>query len=130
MSRKVLTFPAIATVLLGAIGFGVGYYGPLELNPDASIGPLLGIFFTGPLWVAIGLIGGLLAGAFRLSTRLFCLGLGLATVVAICSTLYLSLPEDRWQGSIIEGRIVGCETPAGLVSGATVRWANVPAQDP
>jgi hypothetical protein len=126
---KVLTYPLIALVLLGAIGFIAGYLGPLQLNPDATVRPLLGIFFTGPLWAGIALLGGLLAAIFRVSPKRFLIGLGLAAFVAISSTLFMSLPEDRWQGSIVEGRIVGCEPPANLVPGATIRWSEVPPQD-
>lgn len=45
-------------VILGSIGFCAGFFGPMILRPDANQGPLLGIFFTGPLGFILGLIGG------------------------------------------------------------------------
>jgi hypothetical protein len=38
------------------VGFAAGFFGPILLRPDANQGPLLGIFFTGPLGAAVGLI--------------------------------------------------------------------------
>lgn len=45
-------------VLVGAIGFIGGFFGPLILAPDANQGPLLGLFITGPLGAVIGAVGG------------------------------------------------------------------------
>jgi hypothetical protein len=45
-------------LLLGAIGLIGGYALPLLLFPDASLGPLWGIFVTGPLGFAAGLVMG------------------------------------------------------------------------
>ncbi|HEX2452003.1 MAG TPA: hypothetical protein VHJ69_12710 [Gemmatimonadales bacterium] len=42
-------------VTLGAIGFALGFFGPMLLAPTSGNGPLLGIFITGPV--------GFLAGA-------------------------------------------------------------------
>jgi hypothetical protein len=48
----------MGAVILGAIGFIGGFFGPLIFAPDANQGPLLGLFITGPL----GFIGGGVAG--------------------------------------------------------------------
>ena len=45
-------------VVLGAIGFCAGFFGPLIFAPGANQGPLLGIFFTGPLGFLLGGVGG------------------------------------------------------------------------
>lgn len=39
----------------GAIGFGIGFLGPMLLDPSSGNGPLLGIFITGPLGFVVGL---------------------------------------------------------------------------
>jgi hypothetical protein len=46
-------------LIVGAIGFAVGFFGPMILKPDANQGPMLGIFITGPLGFLIGLIYGI-----------------------------------------------------------------------
>src|SRR6188508_370092 len=46
-------------LVVGAIGFIGGFFGPMIIVPGANQGPLLGILITGPLGVLIGAIGGL-----------------------------------------------------------------------
>ena len=41
--------------IAGAVGFLIGFVGPIVFSPEANQGPLLGIFITGP--------GGFLFGA-------------------------------------------------------------------
>lgn len=47
-------------LVIGAIGFVAGFFGPLLFSPGANQGPMLGILITGPLGVLIGAIGGLI----------------------------------------------------------------------
>ena len=45
---------------VGGISFVIGFVGPLIFMPENNIGPLVGIFFTGPLGFIFGLlVGGL-----------------------------------------------------------------------
>lgn len=44
--------------MCGLAGFALGFFGPMIFAPDANQGPLIGIFFTGPLGVMFGAIGG------------------------------------------------------------------------
>ncbi len=46
-------------MLVGGVCFAAGFFGPMILAPGANQGPLLGIFFTGPLGFALGLVWGL-----------------------------------------------------------------------
>ena len=50
---------------VGAIGFALGFVGPLLLQPDSPQGPLLGIFVTGPFGAIIGALLGLVIGVVR-----------------------------------------------------------------
>jgi len=49
-------------LMIGAIGFILGFFGPIIFAPDANQGSLLGILITGPLGFILGLIGGLYFG--------------------------------------------------------------------
>lgn len=49
-----VAFVFIGAVLLGGIGFAVGFYGPTIWSPENNLGPLLGIFLTGPLSAIVG----------------------------------------------------------------------------
>ncbi|MBI1274837.1 hypothetical protein GC177_02565 [bacterium] len=53
-------FVCIATgaIMLGAIGFTGGFFGPMMFAPEANQGPLLGIFYTGPIGFLLGGVAG------------------------------------------------------------------------
>lgn len=42
---------------VGAVGLAIGFVGPLVINPEANLGPLLGILLTGPLGFVLGALG-------------------------------------------------------------------------
>lgn len=58
----VASYSFIGAIGLGSIGFIGGFIWPLIFRPDSNLGPLLGIFITGPLGFALGLIGGIFVG--------------------------------------------------------------------
>lgn len=49
-------------LIAGAIGFTAGYVGPLIFS-DSNLGPLLGIFITGPLGAVLGMLIGIIRSA-------------------------------------------------------------------
>lgn len=62
----VIIYKIIRTgLIIGAISFVLGFFGPILFIPDANQGPLLGIFITGPFGFVIGLIGGGIYWAFK-----------------------------------------------------------------
>jgi len=52
-------------IVVGGLGFIIGFFGPLLWAADANQGPLLGIFITGPIGFVIGAVGGALLGKPR-----------------------------------------------------------------
>jgi len=52
-------------IIVGAVGFVGGFFGPMIWAPDANQGPLLGIFYTGPLGFVLGGGGGFLYALVR-----------------------------------------------------------------
>jgi hypothetical protein len=48
--------------IIGAVGFVIGFIGPIVLTPQSNQGPLLGIFVTGPIGFIVGAIGGWVYG--------------------------------------------------------------------
>lgn len=57
-SRERMRFAVLCGIVLGGIGFVIGFIGPLILAPDANQGPLLGIFVTGPAGFVLGVVIG------------------------------------------------------------------------
>jgi hypothetical protein len=49
---------------VGGVAFLVGFIGPMILG-GGNQGPLLGIFYTGPIGTVVGLVWGLLRAAHR-----------------------------------------------------------------
>jgi hypothetical protein len=45
-------------IIIGSIGFIIGFIGPIILTPSSNQGPLLGLLYTGPIGFILGLIGG------------------------------------------------------------------------
>ncbi len=53
-----LSYIIAGSIFVGATAFVLGFFGPLILFPDNNLGPLLGIFITGPAGVLFGLFVG------------------------------------------------------------------------
>lgn len=57
-----MAYAGIGGLVVGGIGFAVGFFGPLIFSPGSNQGPLLGIFITGPCGFTLGAILGAIAG--------------------------------------------------------------------
>jgi hypothetical protein len=66
-SRQRIFSTVAGALIIGGISFAAGFFGPIILTPDANQGPLLGIFYTGPLGFFAGAVIGALVG--RIQTR-------------------------------------------------------------
>jgi hypothetical protein len=53
-SRARMKMVLLGGLIVGAIAFAIGFFGPLAWAPDANQGPLLGIFITGPIGFVVG----------------------------------------------------------------------------
>jgi hypothetical protein len=60
-----LKWALLGGIVVGGLGFIVGFFGPLLWAPDANQGPLLGIFITGPIGFVIGAVAGAVLGKPR-----------------------------------------------------------------
>jgi hypothetical protein len=58
LSNNLASYILLGGIIVGTIGFILGFFGPIIFTPGANQGPLLGIFITGPLGFVLGLIGG------------------------------------------------------------------------
>ena len=67
---KAFLFAILGSFTLGGIGFPAGFFGPIYFTPESNLGPLLGIFITGPLGFLAGfLLGGLYGNRLRALTQ-------------------------------------------------------------
>ncbi|MET6991794.1 hypothetical protein [Sediminicola arcticus] len=58
MSNNLALYIIMGGVITGAIGFILGFFGPIIFTPNSAQGPLLGIFITGPIGFLIGIVVG------------------------------------------------------------------------
>jgi hypothetical protein len=52
--------------IVGSIGLVGGFIGPIIFTPESNLGPLLGLFVTGPLGFIIGMVVGAIYWKVRL----------------------------------------------------------------
>ena len=64
-SRDAIGMTWAAGLLVGSVGFVLGFVGPLVVTPSSNLGPLLGILITGPLGFVAGALGGFAWSARR-----------------------------------------------------------------
>jgi hypothetical protein len=64
-SRVRMMYALLGGLIIGGIGFSVGFFGPIIFSPQSNQGPLLGIFITGPLGFVAGAIIGAIVGFIR-----------------------------------------------------------------
>jgi hypothetical protein len=64
-SREHMKTTVLGGFILGGIAFVAGFIGPIILKPSANQGPLLGIFFTGPIGFVVGTAAGWLYSRLR-----------------------------------------------------------------
>jgi len=116
------SLPLLWALVLGAIGFVCGYFGPIVFSPDANQGPLLGIFITGPGGLIVGFVLGLFVSFLPINRYLRYAVLGIACVALAGVTLYLSMPAPAYQGRVIDAEIADCKRSAELIDEAIERW--------
>jgi hypothetical protein len=97
------------SLLLGPVSFIGGFVGPLIFS-RSNLGPLLGIFVTGPAGMIVGVLLGVLWSTQRslssLSTEL--VWLALAWLVTLPYTLFGMQFGFGWVGALLEALAVGC----------------------
>ncbi len=54
-----LSYIILGAALIGAVSFLGGFFGPMIFTPNANLGPLLGLFTTGPIGFLFGGVAGL-----------------------------------------------------------------------
>lgn len=95
--------------IVGGICFAAGFVGPVILMPHSNLGPLLGLFVTGPVGVAAGMLIGMIvsvpgAGPAELRTLVHWLaGIWLA---ALLYSLAISVAGISWIALTLQAAIL------------------------
>jgi len=113
---------------LGVVGFAAGFLGPLVLNPDSNIGPVIGLLISGPLGAIAGAILGAIFRALSVSEPRRRQLLRVACVVWGVGTLYFCLPGPVFYGYVIDADVAACASPAQGLDAAAAQWDQMVAQ--
>ena len=109
-------------LIVGAVGFCAGFFGPIALNPGANQGPLIGILITGPGGAFLGAVMGGLLGIMGASRELRVAALAATAALLAGATLFFALPEPEFKGNVLELRVESCLSPLALKAQAFDYW--------
>jgi hypothetical protein len=115
-------------LVLGAVGFAAGFFGPMVLSPESNLGPIIGILFSGPGGAVAGLILGAACGVLPISETRRRQALGVACVVLAIGTLYYCLPEPAVRGYVIDAQVEACAPPTQELDAAVAQWEQAVAR--
>ncbi len=109
-------------IALGATGFAAGFFGPMLLDPEANIGPIVGILFTGPGGAIAGFVLGLVVAMIPLSGAARSRLLAAACALGALGVLYAVLPDPALRGYVIEATVESCAKPSQRVDDSMAKW--------
>ena len=109
-------------IVLGICAFAAGFFGPMLLDPEANIGPLVGILITGPGGAVAGLALGAIAALLPLTDAQRSRALGAICVVAVLGILHALLPAPAVRGYVIEASVESCASPAQRIEASLATW--------
>jgi hypothetical protein len=98
-------------LILGAVGFAAGFFGPLIFVPEANQGPLVGIFISGPAGAALGFVLYLACRLFSVSARTQWRLLSGTAVVGAVATLIAVQPQSALRGTLYDTEVKSCMLP-------------------
>jgi hypothetical protein len=118
----VKTSIALWTLTVGLAGFLAGFVGPMLVMPDANQGPLVGIFFSGPLGLILGAVLGTGMRLFGVHPAVSGLWLAVTCVAVIVATLYILTPEPRLETTLVDLEVRGCVPALDWKDRAFAEW--------
>jgi hypothetical protein len=115
-------------LIVGGVGFATGFFGPIEFNPEANQGPLVGILITGPGGALLGFVLWGLCRLLNFSPAVQWWTIALSSTVLGVGTLIFAFPEPAMKGHGVDFQIERCEIPAQAAEQALQIWDQRIAQ--
>jgi hypothetical protein len=115
-------------LIVGGVGFAAGFFGPIEFNPEANQGPLVGILITGPGGALLGCVLWGLSRVLDFSSAVQRWMIALSSTVLGVGTMLFAFPEPALKGYGLDFQIERCETPAQGAEQALQSWDQRIAQ--
>jgi hypothetical protein len=111
-------------LILGAIGFACGFFGPMLFVPDANQGPLVGILISGPAGVLLGFALLITCAVFRVSARWQWRMLRVTAVVGAVAILILVQPDPALRGYVMDMEVKSCASPRDIEEQILDKWSQ------
>ncbi|AOS44582.1 hypothetical protein Verru16b_01645 [Lacunisphaera limnophila] len=109
-------------IILGVTGFAAGFFGPMVFIPESNLGPVVGILFSGPAGLGLGLLLYVVFRFLPLPARgQWVLLATVATAVALATLLYVQ-PEPATRGYVLELEIRGTRPAAAVTAEVVADW--------
>jgi len=111
----------LSGVLVGAVGLVCGFVGPIYFDAG-NLGPLLGLFMTGPGGFILGIGTAVVLARSEARPEVARRVLGAVAFITAGVTLLLSIPNSRYVGDLLEATPVSCRPAVEAIPDAVVRW--------
>ena len=109
-------------LFLGGGGFLAGFLGPIIFVPEANQGPLVGIFISGPLGAAIGIIAYIFSKSTNASVMTQWRILQTLTAALVLTTVLSVMPSPQVNGYLVEIEIQKCKAPSEVTDEVIQYW--------
>jgi hypothetical protein len=109
-------------VILGAAGFCAGFFGPMVFVPESNLGPIVGIFFSGPGGIVLGLVMYLVMKVVSLPARGQWILLNTLATAGALVTLACVQPEPATRGYEVELTLTRTLDPGAAADAIVADW--------
>lgn len=111
-------------LILGGCGLVAGIAGPIKLNPQFQLGPLIGVFITGPLGLLLGVAGYFISRWLQIPQSAQWRYIAALAVVLVAGTILASFPSSEFRFYIVNSVVTGCRPTSALHDDLLAQWQD------
>ena len=109
-------------LILGACGFLAGFVGPIVVNPTSNSAPLIGIFVSGPIGLAIGIVAYIAMRFIAIAPSTQWVSLIAIAAIGTVATVLNAFPGETVKGYIVQSEVVRCGAPHTISDALLAEW--------
>ncbi|MEO7996660.1 MAG: hypothetical protein ABI852_04400 [Gemmatimonadaceae bacterium] len=109
-------------LILGGCGLVAGIAGPIKLNPQFQMGPLVGVFITGPLGLILGVAGYFISRWLHVPMATQWRVILAMSVLLVTGTILSSFPGSEFKAYIINSVVTQCRPVNALHDDLLIQW--------
>lgn len=109
-------------LILGGCGLVAGIAGPIKLNPQFQMGPLIGVFMTGPLGLILGVTGYFVSRWLHISMATQWRIIIALSVLLVAGTILASFPGPEFKAYIVNSVVTQCRPVTELHDELLTQW--------